>query len=193
MTTYTPTTWARALLATIGAPVTDANVQAVTAWEAAEGGNWHNTASYNPLNTTLREPGSHGVNSAGVQAYTSWDQGLQATADTLAAGRYANIRAALASGNDAQGVADAILASPWGTQSLSLGSGAVGGGTGAPGATQAASVVPGTTGLTGLLMTALFVAGGVALLVLGVGKLTGTHPVSAAATAAAPETRFLRR
>lgn len=193
MTSYTPTTWARALLAVIGAPVTDANVQAVTAWEAAEGGNWHNTASYNPLNTTMRESGSHSVNGAGVQAYTSWDQGLQATADTLAAGSYAGIRQALTAGNDAQGVADAILSSPWGTQSLSLGSGTIGGGTGATAATQAASVSSSGSSLTGLLMTALFVAGGVALLVLGVGKLTGTHPVRAAATAAAPETRLLRR
>lgn len=184
MTDLTPTSFAQALLADIGAPVTDANVQAVTAWEAAEGGNWHNTARFNPLNTTLSEPGSSTINSAGVRAYTSWGQGLQATTSTLQEGSYAGIRSALASGSDAQGVVDAILSSPWGTQSLSLGTGVLGGGSASQATAQASPASSVSGSVTNLLMTALFVVGGVALLVAGLGKLTGTHPVRAAVHAA---------
>jgi hypothetical protein len=70
-----------------------------------EGGNWNNTARYNPLNTTLQESGSTtmaGGSSAGadgVQAYTSWTQGVQATVDTLRSSSYSDIIAALKTGN----------------------------------------------------------------------------------------------
>ena len=49
---YTPFTWARALLTQLGMPTTTDNVAAITAWEMAEGGHWHNGAHFNPLNTT---------------------------------------------------------------------------------------------------------------------------------------------
>jgi hypothetical protein len=90
-------------------------MRAILTWEAAEGGNWNNTAAYNPLNTTMPEPGSAAMNSVGVRAYTSWGQGLRATVDTLNNGNYPGILAALAAGNDAQSVANAVGASPWGT------------------------------------------------------------------------------
>lgn len=187
MTTYNPTTWAQALLARIGAPADDQNTQAVVAWEAAEGGNWHNTAAFNPLNTTQPEPGARSVNSAGVKAYTSWDQGLVATTTTLHNGNYAPILDALASGTDPQSVLDAIVASPWGTTSISLGSGATTAATAPPAAAQASSLTGALTGsVSNLVITALFVIGGVALLVAGVGKATGTHPVRTAAKAANP-------
>ena len=48
-----------------------------------EGGHWKNTADYNPLNTTLNRPGAKSMNSVGVKAYTSWEQGLDATISTL--------------------------------------------------------------------------------------------------------------
>lgn len=182
-TDYTPTTFAQALLATLGEPVTDANVQAVTAWEAQEGGNWHNNATYNPLNTTLPEPGSSTINSAGVRAYTSWDQGMQATVSTLQEGSYSGILSAMSGGQDAQGVVNAILQSPWGTTGLTLGSGTVGGGT--SNATPAVDVTGGiTSSLSSLVIEAAFVLGGVALLVFGFGKLTGTNPIRAAVHAA---------
>lgn len=184
MTDYTPTTFAQALLATIGSPVTDANVEAVTAWEAQEGGNWHNTARYNPLNTTLAEPGSTTINSAGVRAYTSWDEGLTATASTLEEGSYQGIRDALAGGSDAQGVVNAILQSPWGTTGLTLGAGTVGGGTATPAVDQTSLTSGVTSSLNNLVVEALFVLGGVALLVVGLGKLTGTNPLRAAVHAA---------
>lgn len=112
---YTPYTWARAFLASAGEPQTACNLGAVTAWERAEGGAWQNTATGNPLNTTQPEPGSYPINSAGVQAYPSWQAGLAATVTTLGNGRYPGVTAALRAGGDAQAVADAVAGSPWGT------------------------------------------------------------------------------
>ena len=93
-----PQGFAMALLRSLGDPTTSADVSSLVAWMGQEGGNWHNTARYNPLNTTLRMPGSSSMNGAGVQAYSSWHQGLMATIDTLRGGGYGDILAALASG-----------------------------------------------------------------------------------------------
>ena len=112
---YTPQTWAVALLGADHLPLTACDVSAVTAWEAAEGGAWQNSASGNPLNTTMPEPGSSAINSAGVQAYPSWQEGFAATVATLNNGDYPGILAALRAGDSAQAVADAVGASPWGT------------------------------------------------------------------------------
>jgi hypothetical protein len=111
----TPASWAQALLALLGDPVSAENVRALVGWERAEGGHWGNSAHYNPLNTTQREPGSSSMNSVGVQAFSSWDQGLTATRTTLLNGRYGGILAALAAGSCATCVASAVGASPWGT------------------------------------------------------------------------------
>lgn len=95
-----PTQWAQAILAQIGAPETSSNVNFLTSWAAQEGGNWNNTAKYNPLNTTQQEQGSSvmgGGNSAGVQAYNSWSQGNDATVKTLEG--YQSIMSALMSGD----------------------------------------------------------------------------------------------
>jgi peptidoglycan hydrolase CwlO-like protein len=116
---YTPVTWAAALLRQLQMPVTQDNVAALTAWEMAEGGHWNNTAHYNPLNTTQPEPGATSMNSVGVKAYVSWAQGFLATIVTLHNGRYDAILAALAAGNDASAVAQAVAASPWGTGNFS--------------------------------------------------------------------------
>ena len=55
------------------------------------------------------------MNSAGVQAYPSWQAGFTATLATLGNGSYGPILSALSSGGSAQAVADAVAASPWGT------------------------------------------------------------------------------
>lgn len=118
---YTPETWADALLKNLGLPVTPGNERAIVSWEKAEGGNWHNSATFNPLNTTQPEPGSHGTGTQGnIQAYTSWEQGLQGTVQTLTNGRYANILTQLRGGSNPQGVVNAVTASPWGTRSITL-------------------------------------------------------------------------
>jgi len=117
--TVTQITWAQALLKSLGMPMTADNVAAVVAWEMAEGGHWYNTAYYNPLNTTQSMPGATVFNSVGVKAYTSWAQGLKATVITVHNGYYGGILEAMSRGNDAQAVADAVAASPWGTGSFS--------------------------------------------------------------------------
>jgi cell wall-associated NlpC family hydrolase len=95
--------FAVALLNALGAPATQANVNSITHWEALEGGNWNNSAKFNPLNTTYPEPGSTSMNSVGVQAYTSWTEGLKATVSTLENGRYGSIISALKNGKGLTG------------------------------------------------------------------------------------------
>lgn len=119
--TVSPASWADALLNDLGDPDTPANVHAVMSWEAAEGGNWHNDAAYNPLNTTQPWPApparanSWPINSVGVQAYPTWDEGMHATVATLRYPAYVGVLAALSDGNCASCVANAVGASPWGT------------------------------------------------------------------------------
>ena len=115
---YTPSSWAAALLSAGGWPPTACNLGAIEAWEAAEGGNWENSAAYNPLDTTEPESGSSTMNSAGVRAYPSWQEGFAATLTTLDNGNYPGILSALSAGNSAQAVANAVAASPWGTGSF---------------------------------------------------------------------------
>jgi hypothetical protein len=102
----TPAQFAVTLLTALGAPTTPANVNSIVNWAQREGGHWNNTAHYNPLNTTLRLPGSQvmgGGNSAGVQSYQNWQQGVQATVNTLRNGGYQDILQALHSGNGLTG------------------------------------------------------------------------------------------
>jgi hypothetical protein len=108
--------WARTFLHEAGLPRTPCNLGAVIAWEQAEGGNWNNSAAHNPLNTTMPERGSSSINSAGVQSYPSWRKGLTATVATLNNGNYPRVIAALQAGTNASAAADAVAASPWGTQ-----------------------------------------------------------------------------
>ncbi len=109
----TPGDFGVALLQQMGAPVTKSNLQFIIAWAHEEGGNWNNAAHFNPLNTTLDQPGATSMNSVGVKAYTSWDQGVGATAATLHNGRYNDIVAALQGGNAAQTAVSAASLRTW--------------------------------------------------------------------------------
>jgi hypothetical protein len=126
---YNPVDFADAFLNEIAEPVTADNVEAVVAWEMAEGGNWENTAKFNPLDTTYQYDGSTYFNGTypvsqppDVQAFKNWDDGVYATALTLTenfsyAGDYGYgaILSALQAGNDAENVANAVDNSQWGT------------------------------------------------------------------------------
>lgn len=106
---------AQHLLTGIGAPVNHRTMGAMVGWMNAEGGHWANSARFNPLNTTQHAPGSTNPGfSAGVQAYRNWNEGLNATLQTLKNGDYNGIIRAFRS-SDPQRVASAIGASPWGT------------------------------------------------------------------------------
>lgn len=117
-TINTPMDFANALLAQLHAPATPSNQNFIVAWESAEGGNWNNSAAYNPLNTTQYAPGAGTINSAGVKSYQSWDQGVSATAETLNNGYYPAITQALQSGDAAGAFQAGQLTSnlnTWGT------------------------------------------------------------------------------
>lgn len=107
--------WARTLLGKLGKPATPDNIKALTTWAAWEGGQWHNSAHYNPLNTTQPENGATNMNKEGVKSYTSWNQGYAATVATLNNGRYRSILNALSKGNNAGAVLSAVDHSSWGT------------------------------------------------------------------------------
>lgn len=100
-----PTDFAKKLISGLGGTPTEQSINNVLMWYGKEGGNWNNTARFNPLNTSLQLEGSVNYNSllsptnrnykspgaSGVQAYTSWEQGIQATIETLT-GKSANER-----------------------------------------------------------------------------------------------------
>lgn len=105
---------ATAVLQGIGAPVNQHTLGGMIGWFNAEGGHWNNSAHYNPLNTTLNMPGAGSINSVGVKSYNNWQQGIQATVQTLKQSSMSGIVNAFKS-SDPQGVIHAISASPWGT------------------------------------------------------------------------------
>lgn len=112
--------WAQQFLAVIGEPQTACNEAAVTAWQEAEGGGpGGDGASYNNLNTTQPGPGDWSINSVGVKAYPSYQEGLQANATAITNGLYGGVLSALRAGDNAQAVADAVANSPWGTAPFS--------------------------------------------------------------------------
>lgn len=190
--------WANELLRRLGIEPTDGAVKALIGWAHAEGGHWNNQAKYNPLNTTLTMPGAASMNTVGVKAYTSWDQGLDATVKTLHNGLYDGILAALRGGEPAR-VADAIGASPWAgrgnatygglvSKTIAAASGkALGAGQGAPvglaGTTADAGKAGPSTALKLLLTLALIIAGA-GLAVAGLARLVGVrNPVALAGAA----------
>jgi hypothetical protein len=102
-------------LQALHAQVTRESYRAVLNWMAWEGGHWLNTARYNPLNTTMAEPGATSINSVGVKRYLSWGQGLDATVHTIELSYYVPILAALRRGDGATiGYMQAMRT--WGTQ-----------------------------------------------------------------------------
>jgi hypothetical protein len=107
-----PVQWAKDFLTQLGAPVTASNVQAITAWEQAEG----TKAAFNPLATTQGGfAGETQFNSVGVKNYVSYQDGIAANVKVITNGLYGNILSALQQGNSATAVAQAVANSPWGT------------------------------------------------------------------------------
>lgn len=103
--------WASSFLTALGAPVTRNNLVVVVAWEAAEG----TLATWNPLATTYSMPDATIYNSVGVRNYTSKEQGIKATINTLAAPNhgYGEIVSGLRSSADPMDTAGAVQASDW--------------------------------------------------------------------------------
>ena len=118
----TPTDFARALLQKLKLPVTDNNVAALVAFQKQEGGHEANSAWFNPLNTMYPVtpskdfPGAHdaGLKVKGIKAYANWDEGLEATARTLAQGNMKGIFNSLARNASPAETLNQIPASGWG-------------------------------------------------------------------------------
>lgn len=114
-------TWAKNLLALIGAPQSPGNVQVVYDWERSEGSG----GQYNPLNQgpTPGHPDWSGGSQygGGASDYTSWQTGLQGAASYLNMSSYAGIRTALVNNNPQQARAN-IISSPWAASHYSGGS-----------------------------------------------------------------------
>lgn len=114
--------FARRFLHGISAPVTDRTLAAMMAWMQAEG----DAGRYNPLNTTLDEPGATVFNWVGVKNYVDWKQGVRATVKTLDFGAnhhqfgYGPIREHLRHDDPPLDVMEAVERSSWGTGGLAV-------------------------------------------------------------------------
>lgn len=108
-------TFATSLLRSLGRPVTPRAVRNIMGWEYAEGGHTHNSARWNPLNTTQDMPGSGDTGSQGnISVFRDLPQGVEATRRTLTNGRYGSILSSLDA--DPNTFARAVNATPWGTK-----------------------------------------------------------------------------
>jgi hypothetical protein len=103
--------WATSFLNNLGAPLSRNNLVVTVAWETAEG----TQATWNPLATTYDMPGATVYNSSGVRNYTSRQQGIDATIDTLNVPNhgYGEIVSGLKSSADPMDTGNAIQASDW--------------------------------------------------------------------------------
>jgi hypothetical protein len=113
----TPADFAQAVLSRLGLPTSANNVAALVSFQAHEGGHMANSAAYNPMNTTLKMPGSRvapGFSSPPIQAYSSWDEGIEATAKTLAQKNMSAIFSSLSKSASADDTLRAVAKSPWG-------------------------------------------------------------------------------
>lgn len=114
--------FAHYFLPKIGAKMSEANLLMLMSWCQAEG----DAGRFNPLNTTQHMPGSTRFNSADVQNYGSFMDGVVATAKTLNFGAdhaqfgYAAIRNALRAGSNPRIGLEAVEASAWGTGGLAV-------------------------------------------------------------------------
>jgi hypothetical protein len=105
-------TFARDVLALGGWPTHQSNHTALVCWMAGEG----TKAKNNPFATTRSEPGATDFNTSHVKNYTTWEQGVKATVDTINNGNYPWIIACLRRHDVASATLAVIDGSPWGTK-----------------------------------------------------------------------------
>jgi len=108
------------MLTKLGAPTSANNRRALVAWMHTEGYGGKN----NPLNTSLKMPGSTTFNSHGVQNYLEITDGVSAAARTLLEGEeewnYEPIITLLQQNRKPERTLAALLKSSWGTTDLVL-------------------------------------------------------------------------
>lgn len=101
------------VLTQLGLPATQSNLIALSAVAHLEGLN----KRFNPLNSVVRSGNSTTFNSAGVQDYKSWDNGVTGTVALLSGSRWASVRNALADGDSTSSVLAAFTSTyaTWGS------------------------------------------------------------------------------
>ena len=121
MSGVTPALFAEELLARLGMPQSENNVRALVALQYQEGGH-ANGATFNPINTMRDMPGSvnfktkqrDAAPNQSVQAYQSWDDGIEAARRTLTNGLYNGILNALRRSAPPEETLREIAVSPFG-------------------------------------------------------------------------------
>lgn len=100
-TTFSKRQWAKDFLAYLhNSNPSPSTIAFVQAWEEMESGSSDTSpAAYNPLNTTQHMPGSTDFNSAHVQNFTSYQDGIAANATVLENGLYPTLLLALQEDN----------------------------------------------------------------------------------------------
>jgi hypothetical protein len=109
----TPKEFAVALLNRLGLEPTKNRIIGLVDFAAREGGHWVQTRTrYNPMNTGL--PMSGAKNAVGaIKAYTSWGQGIEATARTLLQSNMSPILKALKLDADPHVILKSVTMTPW--------------------------------------------------------------------------------
>ena len=101
--TMLPAGWELCLLQGIAAPATQANIDDLDEWQAAEGGSTNDSAAYDPFNTrrttgVTNAPLPETISSNGFPAFSTWLAGCAATVATLLQPNMWSITAALRAG-----------------------------------------------------------------------------------------------
>lgn len=111
----TPKDFAIALLDRLGLEVTDNRLIGLVAFIAIEGGHWHDSARYNPMNTMYPAPGAVQAPGllTGIKSYPDWQTGIAATAATIAQSNMRPIAVALKDNVDPRAFLRAVTQSQW--------------------------------------------------------------------------------
>ena len=110
--TTSPSQRALAILSAVGAKSTPAGMNLLLAWQHCENSN---PAWYNPLDTTLPEPGAQSINKVGVKKYPSFNVGIKATASTLEEAQFRYLLDAIRTGSAPMFFAHTNALALWGT------------------------------------------------------------------------------
>lgn len=110
--TITRQQFAQDALLSLSKPVSEANIQSLVIWQTSEG----TSAENNPCATTLRYENSTEFNSAGVQNYPSYQDGIQAWKLTILNGLYGAILSCFDQSASPAETCSTIENSPWGSK-----------------------------------------------------------------------------
>jgi hypothetical protein len=112
-----PTSFSRAVLASLGLSTTQSAVTDFNAWQQAEGqwtasGNYNAAQMHNPLNTRLNLPGSSNLGGL-TTSYPTWAEGIQATVQTLKQANMSPVLQALSKSDNLSAFSSALESTPW--------------------------------------------------------------------------------